>query len=269
MKPYYLSQADAGSLPFADNSFDLIIGSPPYQEARKLASRTLDAWISWMYENTLEALRVSKGLVLWVCAGTGNYNPGPEGLLWTLHHHGRNLKNLHILRPLIWTANKPPTNAGRWFSNQWEYIIPITKTWPLPYFDASAIATPLKYKNGGAFRQYGKDGKRKEGSAYPTHKIRKTIPNVIPTIIGGGHMGHTLATKNEACYPESLVTPLIKVLCPLGGKVLDPFCGSGTTVAAAVKLGRIGYGTDIRQSQIALSERRLKSVLKEMKGQKT
>lgn len=265
MKPYHLQKASATDLPFPDNFFDLVVGSPPYQEARKLGAKPLGAWVQWMIDNTQEALRVSKGLVLWVCAGTGNYNAGPEGLIWRLQERG-----VRVLRPLIWTANKPPTNAGRWFSNQWEYIIPITKTWPLPYFDASSIATPLKYSSGGAFRQYGKDGKRKPGSSYPTHKIRKTIPNLIHTVIGGGHMGHPLATENEACYPESLVTPLIQVLCPPGGKVLDPFCGSGTTVAAAVKLGRIGYGTDIRQSQIALSERRLKDVMKSLKkGNKT
>jgi len=39
--------------------------------------------------------------------------------------------------------------------------------------------------------------------------------------------------------------------------VLDPFVGSGTTVAVALKLGRKGVGIDVRQSQIDLARARI------------
>lgn len=45
--------------------------------------------------------------------------------------------------------------------------------------------------------------------------------------------------------------------CPDDGIVLDPFCGCGTTVAAAEMLGRSWIGMDIAYLSIALIEQRL------------
>ena len=43
----------------------------------------------------------------------------------------------------------------------------------------------------------------------------------------------------------------------LPGLVIDPFAGSGTTLAVAVREGRRAIGCDIRQSQVDLSCRRI------------
>jgi SAM-dependent methyltransferase len=81
--------------------------------------------------------------------------------------------------------------------------------------------------------------------------------NLIKGIkVGGGMMGHPLAHENEAPYPQKLADWFIASHCPPGGIVLDPFCGSGTTVAAAVALGRQGIGLDLRLSQCDLARRR-------------
>ncbi len=249
-------QGDAVELPLFSKSVNLVIGSPPYGEARTYGkgniSRTVDSWVAWMGYCTLEALRVSKGPVLWVVAGTGNYNPLPERLLLHLHEHG-----VKTLRPCIWTKNSPPTGRG-WFSNDWEYVLAFTNTWPLPYWNPADVATPMKYKAGGRFRQRRKDGTRSQGGEYPQHTHRKRPSNVFHVTVGGGHLGHPLAHENEAPYPEALVTPFIKALCPSDGVVLDPFCGSGTTLVAAHKLGRGAIGFDIRESQVELTKRRLK-----------
>jgi DNA modification methylase len=39
--------------------------------------------------------------------------------------------------------------------------------------------------------------------------------------------------------------------------VLDPFSGSGTSVAVALRLGRNGIGMDIRRSQAVIARRRI------------
>jgi len=49
-----------------------------------------------------------------------------------------------------------------------------------------------------------------------------------------------------ATFPEALVTPCILAGCPIGGLVLDPFAGSGTTCFVAERLGRRWLGIEIR-----------------------
>jgi hypothetical protein len=84
--------------------------------------------------------------------------------------------------------------------------------------------------------------------------------NVITCRVGGGLMGHKLAHENEAPFPEKLADFFVKSFCPPGGIVLDPFVGSGTTLASAVKHGRRGIGIDLRASQVAISLQRLAEV---------
>ncbi len=58
--------------------------------------------------------------------------------------------------------------------------------------------------------------------------------------------------------PEALLERIIQSSCPEGGVVLDPFCGCGTTVVAAHKLGRRWIGVDIMQLAINLIKNRLR-----------
>ncbi len=48
-----------------------------------------------------------------------------------------------------------------------------------------------------------------------------------------------------ATFPDELVERCLSIGCPLGGKVLDPFAGSGTTLRVAVKSGRDATGIDL------------------------
>lgn len=76
--------------------------------------------------------------------------------------------------------------------------------------------------------------------------------------VGGGNTGHEMSHEGEAPFPEKLPMFFIRSFCPPGGVVLDPFCGSGTTLGEAVKCGRRFVGCDLRPSQVKLSERRVK-----------
>jgi adenine specific DNA methylase Mod len=57
--------------------------------------------------------------------------------------------------------------------------------------------------------------------------------------------------------PEALLTRIIEASCPSDGVVLDPFCGCGTTIAAAQKLGRRWIGIDLTYLAISLIKSRL------------
>jgi site-specific DNA-methyltransferase (adenine-specific) len=58
--------------------------------------------------------------------------------------------------------------------------------------------------------------------------------------------------------PVALLERIISASSNPGDVVLDPFCGCGTTVHAAEKLGRQWIGIDITHLSVALIERRLK-----------
>jgi site-specific DNA-methyltransferase (adenine-specific) len=60
--------------------------------------------------------------------------------------------------------------------------------------------------------------------------------------------------------PEALLERIIHLTTNEGDVVLDPFCGCGTTIAAAQKLGRKWIGVDITHLSIALMKYRLEAM---------
>ena len=59
--------------------------------------------------------------------------------------------------------------------------------------------------------------------------------------------------------PEALLERIIQASSNEGDVVMDPFCGCGTAVAAAQKLGRQWMGIDITHLAVALMKNRLKT----------
>ena len=72
----------------------------------------------------------------------------------------------------------------------------------------------------------------------------------------------TVATKafdeaHFATFPPELIEPMIKAGCPVGGTVLDPFSGAGTTAMVADRLQRNAIGIELNPEYAAMSERRI------------
>jgi DNA modification methylase len=59
-----------------------------------------------------------------------------------------------------------------------------------------------------------------------------------------------------AAYPEDLCRLPILATCPETGVVLDPFCGTGTTLAVAQNLGRRAVGIDISKEYLKMTAER-------------
>lgn len=64
-----------------------------------------------------------------------------------------------------------------------------------------------------------------------------------------------------AVYPEALLRIPILATCPENGIVLDPFSGTGTTVSAALKLGRRGVGIELSPEYLKISQQRIQPTL--------
>ncbi len=65
--------------------------------------------------------------------------------------------------------------------------------------------------------------------------------------------------KHPAPFPSELATRLIRMFSFQGDTVLDPFCGSGTTMIAALRYGRNGIGIDIETDYCRMAARNLKA----------
>jgi hypothetical protein len=298
---YDVIEGDAEHLPFPDLHVDLAIGSPPYPGARLYLEggqdlgidRDTGDWIEWMLRVTEEALRVTKGLVLWVVGSKMDdwtYGPAAEGLLYRWWAGGGS-----CFRPCYWhRSSVAGSGTDQWYAWRIDHVLAFKRPGTLPYADPLVNGHPPKWAPGGEMSYRLSDGTRRtqwgcgigagdterdrDGNLVkrhrPSHQVltKETAgPDYVPPVIanpgnlisipvGGGLLGHPLAHENEAPYPEDLPAWFIRSHCPPGGIVLDPFGGSGSTVAAALKLGRRGVSLDIRPSQCDLARRRLAAV---------
>ncbi len=66
--------------------------------------------------------------------------------------------------------------------------------------------------------------------------------------------------------PIALLERIVNVSSNEGDVVLDPFCGCGTAVHAAQKLGRRWIGIDIRHLAVSLIEKRIKKAFPELEA---
>ena len=64
-------------------------------------------------------------------------------------------------------------------------------------------------------------------------------------------------SDHGAVFTEALVRPCILAGCPVGGTVLDPFFGAGTTGVAASGLGRNAIGIELNPEFIDVARQRL------------
>lgn len=300
-RDWMLAQADATTVPLADNVVDMVLGSPPYQDARTYgidAQRKCEEWVDWMLEVSTECARVCWGPIFWVVWGVTrkrNYWPAPEGLQWKWWKQGGECQ---LYRPSVFHRVGIPGSGGTdYLRADWEYVVCLKRPGELPWSENTAMGHPPKWAPGGEMSYRLSDGTRVNqwGGSYPPESQNNTrrtsgkrdkkfrpshrqhtkcradgemeeqnyIPpvlanpgNVIHCKVGGGQMGHPLAHKNEAPFPEDLAEFFIRSFCPPRGLVLDPFVGSGTTLAAAWKAGRRGIGFDIRDGEGGLDTAR-------------
>lgn len=259
------------------------------------AQRDCIEWVDWMLAISEAAARITTGPVLWVVAGVTRkrcYWPAVEGLMWEWWKRGGTHE---MYRPCAFHRVGIPGSGGDdWFRADWEFVVCLKRPGKLPWSDNTAMGHPPKYAPGGEMsyrltdgtrhNQWGgvsKTGQRtadgtRSQAFRPSHRqhtkaradgemedqtyVPPAIANpgtVVSCRVGGGRMGSPLAHKNEAPFPEALAEHFVRSMCPVDGWVLDPFCGSGTTLAVCARFDRNAMGVDIRESQCLIATERI------------
>ena len=67
--------------------------------------------------------------------------------------------------------------------------------------------------------------------------------------------------EHQTQKPVELIEAIAEVVSPMGGTILDPFMGSGTTLVACQRLGRHGTGIELDPGYFEIACRRVQEVV--------
>jgi modification methylase len=95
-----------------------------------------------------------------------------------------------------------------------------------------------------------------ELSRIPKEEYFKLFSQLWSDVRGASTRDH------PAPFPVEIPLRLVTMFSFVGDTVLDPFVGSGTTLEAAVQLGRNGLGLDIESSYVTMAARRLQNTFR-------
>ena len=138
--------------------------------------------------------------------------------------------------------------ARSWWSMKHQYIVLYGTGFADPKFNASAVpVVPRK-----AATKIVKNAKG-ESVEYSGDKKITSVWNMNWSTTDPQRTGYP--SQKPICLAETL----IGVHTDPGDWVLDPFCGSGTTVIAAIQAGRYGVGVDQNAEAIKIAEARAKN----------
>jgi DNA modification methylase len=141
----------------------------------------------------------------------------------------------YLRQDIIWQKpNVMPESVKDRCTKSHEYIFLLTKS-PKYFFDSVAIKEEaIKGASGSSFNK-GKTAEHQLGRSSSAERVedgkrnKRSVWSVPTTPYKGAHF---------ATFPPALIEPCILAGCPIGGIVLDPFGGSGTTAGVALAHGR-------------------------------
>jgi site-specific DNA-methyltransferase (cytosine-N4-specific) len=91
---------------------------------------------------------------------------------------------------------------------------------------------------------------------YDLTHVEPANNDVVTYTVKSGEEGHS------ATFPTDLIRPRILSTCPPGGLVLDPFAGTGRSLAVAIESGRSGLGIEKSEKFIDVARRTIDAALR-------
>jgi len=173
----------------------------------------------------------------------------------------------YLRQDIIWHKPNPmPESVQDRCTKAHEYIFLMSKSQKY-YYDTEAIQEESVGGNKGAAASFKRENSKRgigdvcPASPMPTHRSdredvqydgpnrnRRSVWTVATKPYAGAHF---------AVFPSDLIEPCILAGAPVGGIVLDPFMGSGTTAQVAQNLGRQYLGCELNEDYKPLQNKRL------------
>ena len=252
---------------YADASFDLIVTSPPYADQRASSYGGIhpDRYVEWFLPRAQQFLRVLKP--------TGSFVLNIKEKAINGERHTYVLELIIALRKQgwLWTEeyvwHKRNCYPGKWpnrFRDAWERCLHFTKQRQFK-MNQEAVMVPMgdwaqtrlkslgsndvvRYDSqvGNAFAKNIANWKGRD-KAFPT--------NVLHLATECGNKRHS------AAFPGALPQWFITLFTDPGDAVLDPFAGSGTSLEAAMGLGRAAVGIDLSPEFVELCRQQMRDLL--------
>ena len=262
---------------FPDHCVDCVVTSPPYFQQRDYGSKkqigaekSIDEYVGNLRDVFQQVGRVLKPTgTVWLNLGDKFAKGCQLGMPWRvaldLMDHGWILRN-----EIIWhKPNAMPSPIKNRLTIDHESVFFLVRQSDY-FYDSDSIREPhvtftehSKMKGGrkhfgsrGGTPEQGKnqgnsnlhDG-RWDQAFHPKGRNKRTVWSIPLSKNREAHF---------AVFPAPLVETCIKAGCPSNGLVLDPFCGSGTTLKVAKDLKRNYVGIDLESEYCGISRKKLK-----------
>jgi DNA modification methylase len=236
---------------YPDNTFDLIVTSPPYADRRKNTYGGIapEKYVEWFLPRGEQFLRVLKP--------TGTFILNIKEKAENGERHTFVLELILALRKQgwLWTEefiwHKKNCYPGKWpnrFRDAWERCLQFNKTRHFK-MNQEAVMVPMGDWADARLKSLGKNDvvrfDSQVGSGFGKNIANwlgreKAYPtNVLHLATECGNKSHS------AAFPEELPQWFIKLFSDEGDLILDPFIGSGTTCLTAQRLRRNSVGIDV------------------------
>lgn len=241
-------------------SVNCIVTSPPYYGLRDYGvdgqiglEQTPDEYVAELVSVFREARRVLRDDgTLWLNLGDSYAEKALLGIPWRAAF-ALQADGWHLRQDIIWHKQNPmPESVTDRCTKAHEYVFLLAKSNKY-YYDAEAIAEVADFPGVRVATAYTEKAVGStsttayNGSAKDT-KNRRSVWSITTQPFAGGHV---------ATMPPVLAETCIKAGCPLGGTVLDPFGGAGTTGLVADRLNRHAILCELNPEYIVIAKNRI------------
>ena len=259
------AQALLANLP--RESVDLFFMSPPYADARAYSRIHPDRYVEWFLpfaRSMFDAAKISGSLIVNIKNRVANKGPLKGQRHPYVYHLVLALQNMgwRWIETYIWAKpNAVPGKFGPRTKDSFEYVYHFARG-ARPFFDMNAVRVPYKADEAEiARRKRDASGRRSTEAGFGRDRTKTYL-------LGGADPGNVVSvsqTYNQhrgvahtAAMPEGLAEFFVKAASPIGGVVIDPFAGGGTTVVVARRLQRAAGGFEIHHDFVAEALRRIR-----------